>query len=255
MNLEDLKPLERFSRVAGDYSNYRPGYPENIIAILKNEFKLSETFVIADIGSGTGKLSKLFLDNGNFTYGVEPNQEMRKSAESIFHGNGKFISVNGRAENTTLENNCTDFIVCGQAFHWFDKQKTRIEFERILKKNGYVMLIWNKRDDTKEMMIGYEKLIREYCPDHKNIGYEIFEEKDLNIFFKPNPVRQFTLEYYQVFDFNELSGRLRSSSYSPAESSIAYKQLIAKLKELFDRYQQHGRIRFEYKTEMFVSRF
>jgi len=255
MNLEDLNPLERFSRVTDDYTKYRPGYPEGIVGVLTNEYALSVSSVIADIGSGTGKLSKLFLDNGNTLYAVEPNLQMRQSAESIFGENSKFISINGSAENSMLQNNLADFVVCGQAFHWFHVDKALIEFERILKKNGIVALIWNKRDDSRKMMAEYKKLIKKYCPERKKIGNPNFTKKDMDRIFKPHPVKYYTFGYYQILDFEELAGRLRSSSYSPPVESVLYNQLMLKLKVLFDEYQQDGKIRFNYKTEMFVSIF
>ena len=37
-------------------------------------------------------------------------------------------------------------VTAGQAFHWFDREKERQEFVRILKPGGWVVLVWNDRD-------------------------------------------------------------------------------------------------------------
>jgi len=92
---------KRFSDRVEDYIKYRPGYPTQVIEILKNDF-LQDESVIADIGSGTGISSKIFIDNGNKVYAVEPNKEMREAGETFFTGNRNFISVNGTAEETNL---------------------------------------------------------------------------------------------------------------------------------------------------------
>ena len=138
-------PTKRFSDRVEMYVKYRPHYPTAVLACLQEECGLTETAVIADIGSGTGILTKLFLDNGNRVYGVEPNDEMREAAESYLADYAKFVSVNGRSEATTLPDHSVEFITAGQAFHWFQWQETKAEFKRILKPNGIVALVWNER--------------------------------------------------------------------------------------------------------------
>ncbi len=131
----------RFSNRVDNYVKYRPHYPAAVIDYLKKEKVLKDNYVIADIGSGTGISSELFLKNGNTVYGIEPNKEMREGGEKYLSGFKNFISINGTAEDTTLKENSIDVITAGQAFHWFDMVKAKKEFKRILKTNGYVVLI------------------------------------------------------------------------------------------------------------------
>lgn len=126
-------PLTRFSNRVENYIKYRPGYPVEIINFMMNYLSLKPIDIIADIGSGTGIFSELLLKNGNTVYGIEPNNEMRISAEKILNRYKNFISINGTAESTTLnENNC-DFITCAHAFHWFDLMQIKKEFPEYLK--------------------------------------------------------------------------------------------------------------------------
>src|SRR5438105_430621 len=67
----------RFTGRALFYSTSRPSYPMRILDILRTEIGFDRTFVVADVGSGTGLLSELFLTNGNHVIGVEPNDDMR----------------------------------------------------------------------------------------------------------------------------------------------------------------------------------
>ncbi len=257
MDLDNFKPRERFSRVAGDYSRYRPGYPREIIDTLVREYGLTASSVITDIGSGTGNLTKLFLDLGARVYAVEPNAEMRVEAETRFSGISGFVSVDGAAESTTLPDGVADFITAGQAFHWFDERKSRVEFQRILKKGGHVAIVWNTRDNTKPFMKDYDGIVTRYCPDMKKIDRIVYSAAEralvLEEFFDKRAIQKHTFGYMQVFDFEELAGRLRSSSYSPEEGSDTYKALIAELRVLFDRFSVNGKIPFEYLTELFVS--
>jgi SAM-dependent methyltransferase len=156
-------PKKRFSPRVENYIKYRPSYPLKIIDFLKENNILEEGNVIADIGSGTGILTKIFLDNGNVVYGIEPNKDMRAAAERFLHKYTKFSSFEGSAESTGLENNSVNLIIAGQAFHWFDVEKARKEFKRILKPNGYVVLIWNDRIKSRNNFNSdYESFILKY---------------------------------------------------------------------------------------------
>ena len=128
-----INPTKRFSNRVEYYIKCRPKYPQAIIEVLKKECSLENSSVIADIGSGTGFLSELFLRNKNSVFAVEPNKEMREAAEKLIPKGSNFVSVNGSAEATTLDSHSIDFITAGQAFHWFDVEKSRSEFARILK--------------------------------------------------------------------------------------------------------------------------
>ena len=124
---------ERFSNRVENYVKYRPSYPREVMDLFRDEMNLQKNSVVADIGSGTGISTKLFLENGNTVFGIEPNEAMRQAAENFLNDLPKFESVNGTAENTTLLNKSVDFVIAAQAFHWFDQTKTNNEFKRILK--------------------------------------------------------------------------------------------------------------------------
>src|SRR5271169_3716586 len=134
MTFSDAK--QRFSNRVADYVRYRPSYPAELLPLLQTWCNLRPEFSVADIGSGTGLLGKLFLDFGNRVYGVEPNAEMRAAGEEFLRDYPKFRSVAGSAEATTLPSDSVDFVTAGQAFHWFQMQPARNEFHRILKAEG-----------------------------------------------------------------------------------------------------------------------
>ena len=136
---------QRFSNRVADYVRYRPGYPSAALDVLREDCALRPGHVIADIGSGTGFLSELFLKNGNRVFGVEPNDAMRLAGEEYLASYDGFASINGSAESTTLDDASVNFVTAGQAFHWFDQNAARAEFSRILKPEGWVVVIWNER--------------------------------------------------------------------------------------------------------------
>lgn len=249
-----MQSVERFSSRVENYSRYRPGYPTAIVDLLKNECGLTADSLIADIGSGTGKLSEIFLANGNAVIGVEPNASMRAAAESIFANSAKFRSVNGSAESTTLDDASVDFILAGQAFHWFDVKKTRDEFKRVLKGTGWVVIIWNERHtDTTPFLRAYEQLLLTYGTDYQDVRHEN-AEPTVKEFFAPRNPKFAQFPNLQSFDFEALRGRLRSSSYTPEPSSPTFQPMLEELERVFNVYQDAGVVRFEYDTRVFYER-
>ncbi len=245
---------ERFSDRVEDYVKYRPGYPKQFIDYLFAKTGLSEDSVIADIGSGTGILTALLLEKGGFVIGVEPNKEMREAAESLLKDFPKFISTDGTAENTKLEAVSVDFIICAQAFHWFEKNACRKEFQRILKPGGKVILVWNNRIVRESgFSAGYEDLLRTYANDYKEVNHTLITEDDFRSLFKNQTYGKITFPNEQIFDFEGLRGRLLSSSYSPVPGEKNYEPLMTGLGRLFEKYSQDGRICFEYETEAYIG--
>ncbi len=246
----NLKPKKRFSSRVENYIKYRPSYPQEIITFLTEKKNLLKSNVIADIGSGTGILSELFLKNSYTVYGVEPNVDMRNAGQKMLSKYPKFVSIKGSAEDTTLNKNSIDIITAGQSFHWFDLKKARIEFLRILKSEGWVILIWNRRKKrSNEFLKDYEKLLMKYGTD-----YIVIEKKKLNYdkFFgvnkSDNKFQKKKFDNSQEFNFKGLKGRLLSTSYIPLNDHPMFKEMISDLRKLFKKHQQNRSIRFEYNT-------
>ena len=247
------KTVERFSNRVADYAKYRPGYPGEIIHLLREDCGLTKDSLIADIGSGTGKLSELFLQNGNLVFAVEPNSAMRTAAEQLLSNEKQLRSIAGSAESTTLPDASIDFITAGQAFHWFDQPKARLEFLRILKPGGWVVIIWNERRlNATPFLKAYEQLLLKYGTDYREVRHEN-TSKDISGFFAPNQLIVSAFENTQEFDFEGLKGRVASSSYTPEPGSLASLRMLEALEAVFTKYAVKGRVVVEYDTRVYFG--
>jgi SAM-dependent methyltransferase len=252
-----MKTTERFSSRVANYVKYRPGYPREVVARLEKLNVLQPASSIADIGSGTGISAKIFLDAGYTVVGVEPNAEMRKAGEEFlgeYLANGAFVSVDGTAEETKIRDHGVSAAIAGQAFHWFDVEKTRNEFRRILTPGGYVALLWNgRRTASTAFLREYEALLLEFATDYREVNHMNLDEKNFDAFWGKGNWQMFSVPNFQDFDYAGLEGRLLSSSYVPSDASPEFRPMLDALKELFDRHAQNGVVRIEYDTLVYYG--
>jgi len=246
--------VERFSDRVENYVKYRPGYPPEVLRLFRDEMNLRSGSVVADIGAGTGISAKIFAANGNEVFGVEPNKLMREAAKEFLRDFPNFKAIDGTAENTTLPENSIDFVVAAQAFHWFDETNTRKEFKRILKDDGFVVLMWNERQlDTTAFLKDYENLLIEFGTDYEKVRHENVTKETLLNFFQTD-FRQAVFQNSQTVDFDGLKGRMLSSSYIPSQENPRFAEMIKKLESLFAEHAENGKIDILYTTNVFHGR-
>ncbi|MEL6129985.1 MAG: methyltransferase domain-containing protein, partial [Cyanobacteria bacterium J06628_4] len=178
---------------------------------------------------------------------------MRAAAADFLQPYANFDSIVGQAEATTLAAASVDWIVAGQAFHWFDQQAARAEFFRILKPQGWVALIWNSRQMSDPFQQAYERFLRAHAPEYAVVSQQRSTAVSLAAFFAPATMEVATFEHHQVFDFVGLRGRLLSCSYAPKEDAANYGVMMEELRSLFDQYSHQGQLLFRYTTHLYYA--
>lgn len=245
--------LTIFNGRAEVYTLGRPSYPKKLIDELYTNYGFSDNSVIADIGSGTGKLSKQLLDKGSIVYAVEPNDDMRCVAEQELSEYSKFISVIGNAENTSLPDNSVDFITAAQAFHWFDIKKFRLECDRIKKDNSKIVLIWNSRDMNSDFNKESYEIYSKYCPCFKGFhGGMKTDDIRFSEFFNGR-YEHITFDNSLMCTKDMFISRSLSGSYSLQKGDEHFNDYIASLQNLFDKYAVHGLVEMNNITDSYIG--
>jgi len=247
-------PTARFSDRVENYVRYRPGYPAEVLDLLRVECGLRPSHVVADVASGTGVFSRLLLENGNSVFAVEPNAEMREMGAHQLDGYDHLVSVAGTAEETTLGAASVDFVTAAQAAHWFDLPLARAEFARILKPGGWCVLIWNERRTSNTPFLReYEQLLLTYGTDYKEVRHErttaIIQE-----FFAPASHQEQVFDLRQQFDYEGTAGRLLSSSYAPLEGHPSHAPMMEELQRIFRAHATDNVVEFEYNTRVYYGK-
>lgn len=251
--MSKLASTERFSDRVADYVRYRPSYPPAMLAWLQSHgFKAGAT--VADVGAGTGISSKMLLDAGYQVIAVEPNANMRAAATEWLGAREGFSAVDGTADASTLPDHSVDLISVAQAFHWFDQKKTHAEFKRILRPGGLAAIYWNTRKLVgTPFLSGYEQLLQAYGTDYTSVAERYADEPHMRSWFGAGWQGSARFEHNQRLDFDQLRGRLMSSSYVPREGHPQYAPMLEALRELFDRCAVGGTIGFDYDTNVYLG--
>ena len=234
----------KFDGKAGFYAQNRPSYPQEFIDYLYTDVGMTADSIIANIGSGTGLLTRLLLEKGSTVFAVEPSADMRAQAEADLGGFDKFVSVNSHAENTTLADSSVDFITVATAFHWFNRQAFKAESRRILKTGGQVIIVYNSRDEESDLVKSFYEVNRKYCPDFQNFtgsGTLLLPEKAG--FFD-----DFFAETYAVkiipndilYDEKNFVARSLSSSYALRETDANFPAYVNELQSFFQKHSTNG---------------
>ncbi len=242
-----MSNIYKFNGMANDYSKYRPNYAKESVNYLIDRVQLTKNSNIADIGSGTGKFSRLLLDEGFKVFGVEPNDDMRQKAEYELQDRKKFISIAGTSENTTLSDHSIDLITVAQAFHWFDTEKFLIECNRILKGTGYVAILYNNGDYSAKVINAISELSKRYCPRY--VGSSGGIEKNSTVF--DNFFDEYTIKVFEnsyQLNMEQFIGLNFSASYAPKINEPNHEVYLNSLVDLFEKYSEQNTLNMPNNT-------
>lgn len=125
-----------FGSVAEDYERWRPDYPQQSLDWLLPP----DARDVADVGAGTGKLTRLLVERGLHVSAVEPDPAMlavlgRAVPRAQAHQAG--------ADALPFADASLDAVVVGQAWHWFPHDVAASEVRRVLRPGGRLGLAWN----------------------------------------------------------------------------------------------------------------
>lgn len=241
----------RFSDRVDAYVRGRPGYPSAVVDLLRTRAGLGPGAVVADVGAGTGILTRMLADTGATVHAVEPNGEMLAALIDSLGTSSPVRTHRRPAEATNLTTASVDLVTVAQAFHWFDLPAARAEFRRILRPTGAIALIWNTRRVDSSFMAGYQRLLDRWAPEHRAVDHEI-DPATVERFFAPGASQHHGFEHSQVLDADGARDRLLSASYAPAPGHPDHEPMLAELSALVADHG--GRARFDYLTAVHLGR-
>lgn len=132
-----------FGQVASLYDSNRPTYPTEAAEWALGPAVGAGRGTVVDLGAGTGLLTRVLVPLAGEVIAVEPDPNMRTQLLASVPG---VAALAGSAESMPLDDASVDSVVCGQAYHWFDKARAHPEIARVLRPGGSFGAVWNLRD-------------------------------------------------------------------------------------------------------------
>jgi len=244
----DMASADRFSSKAEKYAKYRWGYAPEAIRYVLETAELSERSVVADIGSGTGILTKHFVDTAGEVHAVEPSPGMRRMAERDLAEHPSFHSIDGRSHATTLADRSVDLIIVGQAAHWFDAEPTRDEFLRILNPSGWLAILGYR--GTDEDLNAAWKALR---TEDNGCDVSDMSSPPLSFWFGHGGFDEHGFAHATRQSWEQFLGGICSASWAPDDDHPLYPRFERAARDFFDRFARDGRLVVSMETRVAVG--
>lgn len=241
--------MEGYKGVADTYNKGRPGYPEDAITFIKQRFGISQGTHLLDLGAGTGKFTQYFVNSGADITAVEPVPGMLKS---LLEQHTSIKGVEGTAENIPVGDNSIDVVVSAQAFHWFDAAKAANEVLRVLKPNGYLVMVWNNRDESYPWVKALTEIMDPYSGDTPRSRYGNWRKPfDSGEIFTKLEFKEFV--HSHIGDSKMVLNRVLSTSFISKLPDTEKTKVISQVNDLISRTPelQREKVEFPYLTEVF----
>jgi SAM-dependent methyltransferase len=251
-DLSQQQPLDRFTGLAQVYARCRPDYPAAAIDFILQHCGWVPGAEVVDVGCGTGISSRQFAGRGLHVLGIEPNADMRRQAMNEAVAGQAFEVRDGQAEATGLADACADGVLAAQAFHWFVADAAFREFRRILRPGGWVVLMWNERDEQDPATAAYGRIVGAGKEAAAVEGPRRQARQALGRSPLFQRAEQRLFGHAQTVDEEGLLGRAFSASYAPKEAGDR-QRFAAALREVFARFQRDGVVQLRYVTSVDVA--
>ena len=243
-----------FSSKVADYCASRPDYPPQLFEALQSCCNLDGTSLIADVGAGTGLLTRGLLERGYRVVAVDPNPQMRAACDHYVGAAEGYRSVEGCAEEMPLPPASVNLITAAQAFHWFEVERARAECLRVLRPDGQIALIWNDRLSTDPLHCALDDLFADFGGAKRSALAAHQDRSDVPRFFGHARPAEFTWPHEHLLDQDGLLSLALSRSYMPERDSTPGQQVGVRVGEVFAALAVAGRICVRYTTIAIVGR-
>jgi len=243
-----------FSAKVADYVASRPDYPAALFDALRKACSLRDGARIADVGAGTGLLTRGWCERGYDVVAVEPNPAMRDACDRFCCGFERYRSVEGTAEAMPLATGSVDLVTAAQAFHWFDVKRARDECLRVLGPHGNVGLVWNDRDMKDALHPALDEVFKTFGGEKWSALVAHEDRSHVREFFGATQPQVWTWPHGHSIGADGLVALAFSRSYMPERSSAAGKAAEAGLRHVFDRFAANGAVKVRYETVLFLGR-
>jgi ubiquinone/menaquinone biosynthesis C-methylase UbiE len=223
-----------FQAGAAAYEAARPGYPDEALAVLRDDVGIGPGTSVLDLAAGTGKLTRRLVELQADVSAVEPVDGMRAQLESVVP---EVEALEGTSEQIPLPDASVDVVTVAQAFHWFDADAALVEIARVLRPGGHLAILWNERDERTPWVAEMSRIIRWHertVSRYQHVDWaEVVAKAD-----RYTPLQERTVAWEQPLSRDLLADRVRSISYIATMPTAERERLVAEVVYLVRRMEE-----------------
>ena len=230
------------------YALYRWDYASQALQTIVQVCKLNQKHTVLDLGAGTGILTRRLIKIAGKIIAMEPGWVMLQQARNTTK---EAHLVCGFAEAISLKSQSVDMITVAQAIHWFEPQASLREMQRVLRPQGWLILLKNNSlpqnhiKDLNDILTSENGVI--FPPSSTT-------PPPIESYFQPGTqqIWHFTMKYQQ--DWEAFWGALNSASFTPLPNHPFYPKFKQAAHGVFTTYAHHGLIDQEAETELIIGK-
>lgn len=229
-----------------------PQYPLTVLEFLKTELQLGKKYVVMDVHTQNGQLSKLLHKHVHLVCSVSSDPQYHVYLKDKLKDAPNFLSLNAIPILTNVEEDSIDCLCIDETFSQYDVLRMGIEFERILRLNSYVLLLQNKLlDIPKTFTSAYLAFINK---KHKDDGLlaSLPKQERLKAFYN-NGFAEQKFKNQQWFNWSMLEQYYQMALEK--ENLSAGSNALIELKQLFEAFEKDGQVHLEYQTYLYYGLF
>ncbi|GAA5028895.1 class I SAM-dependent methyltransferase [Microbacterium fluvii] len=234
-----------FGSAAEAYEQGRPGYPVAAVEwMLQPLGATTHAPRVADIGAGTGKLTRALVDQAVQVVAVDPDAQMLARLHAVLPTVPTFV---GSAEALPLPDASLDAAVFGQAWHWVEPGAASLEVGRVVRQGGVLGLVWNIRDE------GVDWVRRMTAIMHGSNAEQMISDDDVRVAAPFGALERARWTWSRPMTRAGLLAMVRSRSYVITAEPVERARIESELAALFDEVGAVGEAAVElpYVTEAF----
>ena len=255
--IQKKKDSQSFDTVAILYDEYRPEYPLELVDCIISLSRLPDGGHIFEVGSGTGKATRLFTPRGYMIHCIEPGENLAAVAARHLSAYPHVSFEVTRFEDWQEHHAEFDLVMSAQAFHWVPGEIGYPKAARSLKPGGSLALFWNMHPGFRgEIAVDLEESYRKNAPElasPQNAIEETIQERTDEIMqsvcFGPITVQRFPWSRsYQTWEYLGLLNTYSDHIRLPAPTRQRLFEAVAAVIDA-----QGGSIEKEYVAVLYIA--
>lgn len=215
-----------FGRAASVYEAGRPEYPaEAVTWMLQPVASHDRSVRVADVGAGTGKLTRTLVEAGAEVVAIDPDPAMLEALRAAVVGVPTF---HGTGERLPLPDAALDAVLFGQSWHWVDPAAASAEAARVLRSGGVLGLVWNVRDESTPWVARMTRIV------HGSAAERMLADGGPSVAAPFAGLEELVLHWERRMTREALCAMVRSRSQYLTADEADRARIDAQLAELFD---------------------